>query len=277
MGAGAGHAKPASAPALEIQQLHPLGGPQRLVIAKNAVRIEHPNSGVVVVSRAPFDDVTLMNPKTKRFMNLTIDRAIKKMKGLEIVVFTINEFSEQNWKGPQETVFDGRKALLYTKKTPGKSWCKYWVLKEPKLPPQVLSLIAAYSGGLSGDYGIPLKMQQLVTAADDYNSLDHSKPSTESTPFMTKSVREVTVPDSTFTCPTDYKLADGNSDVMKGTVGFGSFKELVQSPDFLFQSSSKKLQLQKEQKETQPQSKQQPQPQRQPQRQRQPKSKSESK
>lgn len=228
-------------PAIELLQTHAMGGPQRVVFSKDGLRLENPNTGVVILSEAPYTHVLWCNPKKKLFYRIATEKSLHRMNSVKLVLETTSEFSDIPFEPPVETTVMGRPALLYQKHTPKKSWLKYWVLKEPKVQDAVLKQVCNFSGSLPKLGGLPLNWHQYVTKADMFNEVDRdAKPEVHEF-FVTKSVKNITVPHSLFTCPSDYKETKVRNDVMSSSIGYGSFKDLIKSPDFLFQSSSKKL------------------------------------
>lgn len=227
--------------ALEFVQVHAMGGPQRVLFSKDGLRLENQNTGIVIVSEAPFTKVAWCNPKKKLFYRISAEKSMKRMNSLKLVLTATNEFTEIPFEPPKETTLLGRPALMYAKHTPKKSWLKYWVLKEPKVQDMIKKHACNFSGSLPELGGIPLQWHQLVTKADMFNEIDRDQKPEVHDFFVTKSVKELTVPHSVFTCPSDYTETKDRDDVMSSSVGFGSYKDLIESPDFLFQSSSKKL------------------------------------
>lgn len=226
--------------ALEMTQSHVVGGPQKLILSKTAVRIEHPNTGVIVLSHHPFQEVTIFNPKKKCFIRTTTQKAIRRMRGLAILLSATGQLTELKWTGPENTKFHGRSALMYTKTSPQKSWVKYWVLKEPKLSHEMLTLICKYSADMPDGYGIPLRMEEWISVPDRIGRADNDAPPVVTTPFNTKSIQQVTLPITIFEPPKNCTKTSSYTDVMtSGAVN--SLHGMMQSPDFLFQSAAKKL------------------------------------
>lgn len=228
-------------PAIELIQTHAMGGPQRVVFSEDGLRLENPNTGVVIISEAPFTEVAWCNPKKKLYYRIATEKSMHRMNSVKLVLETTSEFSEIPFEPPVATTLLGRSALMYAKHTPKKSWLKYWVLKVPKVKDIVRNQVCNFSGSLPQLNGLPLQWHQFVTKADMFNEIDpDAKPELHEF-FVTKSIKDITVPHSLFTCPSDFKETKERNDVMSSSIGYGSFKDLVKSPDFLFQSSSKKL------------------------------------
>jgi len=212
--------------ALELMQTHTMGGPQRILVSKDGMRLENLNTGVVIISEAPFKEVAWCNPEKKLYYRISANKSVDKIGSLKIVLDTTSEFAEQPWEPPVAATFMGRPALLYAKHTPKKSWCKYLVLKGPKLDDAVLKQICAFSGSMPL-LGIPLKWHQFVTNADMFNEVDRDKVPEINKFFQTKSIKEITVPHSVFTRPSDYTETKKRNDVMASSVGFGTYKDLL--------------------------------------------------
>jgi hypothetical protein len=227
--------------AYELLQEHAIGGPQRILYSKLGLRMESPNTGLVILLPAPFTHAYWTNPKKKLCYRIEINKSMSKMRSLKYVLDTTSEFTELKWEPPADTTFMGYPAQLYAKHTPKKSWCKYWVLKEPHVTPAIVKQVCAFSGTLPELGGLPVQWHQYVQKADMFNEIDdNAKPELRKF-FVTNSIKQLLVPVSTFTCPSDYKFTNDRNEVMSSSVGFGSYKDLLKSPDFLFQSSSKKI------------------------------------
>ncbi len=231
----------ATTTALELIQEHALGGPERILISKRGLRMENLNTGVVILSTAPFTEVYWTNPKKKLFYSMPTSKSTVRMDAVKYVLDTTSEFTEIPWEPPQDTTLMGRPAIVYTKTTPKKSWCKYWVLKEPKVKPDILKIVCSFSGSLPQKAGVPVQWHQYVQKADMINELEDNPQPELRKFFVTKSIKEINVPLSSFVSPSDYQRAKKRNDVMASSVGFGSYRDMLKSPDFLFQSSSKKL------------------------------------
>ncbi|MBX3072757.1 hypothetical protein KF728_12220 [Candidatus Obscuribacterales bacterium] len=226
--------------ALELHQSHNVGGRQKILISKKALRYEHSSSGVIMFSREPFTEVAVYNPKKKQYIKLKMERALDNMKNIEFLLETTGEFTDATFSKPKEVLFCGVESLQYTKRTPNRSWMNYYVLKEKSWPAPMIRMITTHSA-LPYNLGIPLRLKQFVTPRDSIVVGDTDPDGGLMTVFDTTAVKKVKVPDSVFSVPPDAKFTDNNRSVMGNAVGFGSYKDMVNSPDFLFQSSTKKL------------------------------------
>jgi len=234
-------APPAKVPAIELQQIQQVGGAQKLVLAKTAMRYEHPNMGVIFFSRHPFEQVTIYNPTKKIFIEQKMKHVVRNVKGLSFLIETTGEFTDSEWQGPKPEKFLGLDALVYKKTTPNKSWCKFYVMKDKTWPEQMVKMICTHSA-LTESLGIPLRKQQMVTRDDSmFLKGDPRQPREVMNVFDTKSVKNIQVADSFFAPPPGCKRAKENREVVTNAVGFKSYKDMINTPDFLFQSSTKKL------------------------------------
>jgi hypothetical protein len=227
-------------PALELHQIHNMGGPQTIILSKGGIRYEHINSGVILFSKKPFTHVSVYNPNKKMHIVLEMNQAVKNMKGLAFVLETTGEFTDVPFSAPKTVPFSGVDALLYTKKTKNKSWCNYYVLKEKSWPDSLINMVVAHSA-MTYKMGIPLRLRQFVAGADAIAIGGERNEGETMTIFDTTQVKHLSVADSTFSVPQYSKFTTNNRAVMGNAVGFGSYKDMINSPDFFFQSSTKKL------------------------------------
>jgi|AGTN01.2.fsa_nt_gi Regulator of competence-specific genes len=83
----------ASKKVLELVQVHTLGGRQKLYLAKDAIRMEHANSGMVIISRAPFTEILVINPKKKLYTRKDTKKTVEKMLRVQIIASVTNQLS----------------------------------------------------------------------------------------------------------------------------------------------------------------------------------------
>lgn len=227
--------------ALELQQTQHMSGPQKIILSKTAMRYEHPHVGVVFLSSYPFKTVTVYNPRKRLFIDLEIRNAERNMQGLKFLLQTTGEFTDEKWKAPKQEKFLGLDALVYSKTTPKKSWCKYYVLNDKTWPPRLIRMICNHSA-LTESFGIPLRLQQFVTREDAmYSKGEEDEERKVLNVFDTTSAKRVTVADSIFRLPPGSKESINKREVLRDAVGYGSYKDMLNTPDFLFQSSTKRL------------------------------------
>ena len=226
--------------ALELHQTHNVGGSQTILISSKAMRYDHASSGVIMFSREPFTELTVYNPKKKQYIKIKMDRALANMKNIEFLLETTGEFTDAEFSKPKDVKFSGVDALVYTKKTPNKSWMNYYVLKEHSWPAPMIRMITSHSA-MPYNLGIPLRLRQFVTPRDSIVVGDSDQEAKVMDVFNTTVVKKVKVPDTVFSVPTEAKFTDNNRSVMGNAVGFGSYRDMVNTPDFLFQSTTKKL------------------------------------
>lgn len=224
---------------LELVQVHNLGGDQKLYLAKDAVRMEHSNSGTIFLCRAPFSELYILNPVKKLYARKNVETTVKRMQSAQIFASVTDQLSDIEWGPAKESIVSGFKANTYLKRSPANSWRKYSTLQEPAYPRQVIQLICAYGSAMPALTGVPLRIEELIVASERDGKSD-TKPVKEVV-FETESIKEKTLPDSLFTLPPDYKKLDGKAKLLDGTGNFRSYQDMMSSPDFMFQSSKEKL------------------------------------
>lgn len=224
---------------LQLVQVHNLGGAQKLYLAKDAIRMEHSNSGTVFLCRAPFSELYILNPVKKLYSRRNVEKTIKRMESAQIFASVTDQLSDIEWGPAKESIVSGFKAKTYLKRSPANSWRKYWTLQEPAYPRQAIQLICAYGSAMPALTGVPLRIEELIVVSER-DGITDTKPAKEVI-FETKSIKEKAFPDSLFTLPPDFKKATGKNELLEGTGNFKSYQDMMSSPDFMFQSSKEKL------------------------------------
>lgn len=152
-----------------------------------------------------------------------------------------NPLSEEPWSKTEPTKLAGVDTLTYRRENRKGSWCREWVLKQPALPDNAVDLICAFSSALPSLHGVPMQEQLYYSFADSpHESYEKGK----RLPFLmfdTKSSKNVTVADSLFEPPKDYVRPNAKTRAMPETPQVELTKEMFKSPDFLFQTDTRKI------------------------------------
>lgn len=222
---------------LELIQNHNLGGNQKLYLAKDAFRMENANNPIVVISRAPFTDVFLINPRKKMYRRRSTGSAVKSMMRAQMFAVVDDHLSEIDWGPGKDCKISGFNARTYLKKSPTIGWKKYSTLKEPVYPQPAIDFICA-NFGLPSLMGVPLKLEQLIVKSEGAGARKGGAKA--NVIFQTTSIKEKSFPDSFFRLPADFKPGKG-TDLIDGAGNLKSLQDMMATPDFMFQSSKEKL------------------------------------
>lgn len=229
--------------ALELVQMHYTGGRQKLYVTKDAIRLEHENSGVIVISKSPFTECFLINQAKRTCVRRVTSKVVKQLRQTQLLLLANDPMSEEAWSKSEAAKFAGLDTLTYSRSSPKKSWCKVWILKQPSLPDSAVDLICAFSSSFPAMHGAPLRMQQYFSLADspreEYEESGDRKPFFM---FETKSNKMVSVNDSLFEAPKGFARPSAKTnDETKDTAQVKAGKDFMLEPDFMFQSDKHKL------------------------------------
>lgn len=224
-----------------LEQKHYLGGRQKLYLSSSALRLEHVNTGIVMVSRAPFKDIVVLNSAKRNYVTKTTAVALKQMYRKTALLRAGDTLCEEPWEKGVPTTLNENKAILYVRRSPRQSWYKAWVLAEPKIPAPIVQLICELASSIPPTPGVPLKCEQYHSVQDERQDDYETLPRKSTVVFETTSAKTVSVPDSMFETPKSYVCVNGSSKAMPDTAGERYRKAAMKSPDFMFQSSNSVL------------------------------------
>ena len=227
--------------ALVLEQKHYLGGGQKLFLAKDAIRLEHLNSGIVMLSRAPYKDIVVLNSAKHNYVTKTAAHCLKQMYSKTALLRADDVLSEEPWDKAIPTTIGESKALLYVRRTPKQSWYKAWVLQEPKLPDPIIRVMCEIASSIPPMPGVPLKCEQYHSVRDERPDEYETLPRKSTVIFQTTSVKSVSVSDKLFQTPKDFICVNGTNKALPDTARESYRRAAMKSPDFMFQSSRKVL------------------------------------
>lgn len=223
--------------AMVLEQKHYLGGRQKLYLSNNAMRLEHENSGIVMLSHAPFKDIIVLNSAKHNYVTKTVAVALRQMYSKTALLRADDILSEEPWIKAGPTALGTSKALLFVRRSPKQSWYKAWVLPEPKLPAPIVQVICEIASSIPPTPGVPLKCEQYHSLQDERQDDYETLPRKSTVVFETTSVKTVSVPDSLFETPKNFVCVNGTNKALPDTAGQRYRKAAMKSPDFMFQSS----------------------------------------
>ncbi|CAN5310875.1 hypothetical protein BH11CYA1_BH11CYA1_43590 [soil metagenome] len=226
---------------LVLEQKHYLGGRQKLFLSNNSMRLEHENSGIVVLSRAPYKDMVVLNSAKHNYVTKTVALALKQLYRKTALLRADDILSEEPWDKGVPTPLGESKAVLYSRHSPQQSWYKAWVLQEPKMPAPIVQLMCEIASSIPPTPGVPLKCEQYHSLRDERQDDYETLPRKSVVVFQTLSAKTVSVPDSLFETPKNYVCVNGTNKALPDTARERYRKAAMKSPDFMFQSSRKVL------------------------------------
>ncbi len=228
-------------PALVLEQHNYLGAKLKVYLTKTAIRLEHPTTGLVAITRYPFKEVEVINIARRSYVVKSTALAVEQMNRATAFSSATDVLLDEKWSKGESTTLYGLPALVYSRQTSKKSWSRAWVLKEPALPSLTIDLICGFAGSIPAVGGVPLKLQQYLSLedqrADEYETL----PRKAITIFNTTSQKTVSVPESLFQRPKDFLCANGTNNAVPTNADQKTKNAMFASPDFLFQSDKKRL------------------------------------
>lgn len=227
--------------AIVLEQKHYLGGRQKLYLTSSALRLEHVNTGIVMVSHAPFKDIIVLNSAKHNYVTKTVAVALRQMYSKTALLRADDILSEEPWDKGVSTTLGVSKAILYSRHSPKQSWYKAWVLPEPKLPAPIVQVICEIASSIPPTPGVPLKCEQYHSLQDERQDDYETLPRKSTVVFETTSAKTVSVPDSMFETPKNYVCVNGTNKARPDTAGERYRKAAMKSPDFMFQSSKSVL------------------------------------
>ena len=223
--------------AIVLEQKHYLGGRQKLYLSSSALRLEHENTGIVMVSHAPFKDIVVLNSAKRNYVTKTTAVALKQMYRKTALLRAEDLLCEEPWGIGVPTMLGVNKAILYVRRSPKQSWYKAWVLPEPKMPAPIVQLICEISSSIPPTPGVPLKCEQYHSLQDQRQDDYETLPRQSTVVFETTTAKTAIVPDSMFETPKNYLCVNGSNKALPDTVRECYRKAAMKSPDFMFQSS----------------------------------------
>lgn len=227
---------------LVLEQKHCINGRQKLYISKVAVRLEQELQGIVVITRAPFREVEVINPLKHNYVRKNLAASVAGLHQKFMIITASDLLSDAPWEPGEKCKVLNSDAISYVRRTPKKSWYKTWVLEEPKLPKPVVELICALSSNVPFVHGMPLRCTQLLSLEDERPDDYETLPSKATTIFDTISTKLIDAPAGLFSLPADYRCVNGSHEAVPNTSSSRNRNAMMQSPDFLFQSSKKRIQ-----------------------------------
>jgi hypothetical protein len=227
--------------AMVLEQKHYLGGRQKLYLSNNAMRLEHENSGIVMLSHTPFRDIIVLNSAKHNYVTKTVAVALRQMYSKTALLRADDILSEEPWDKGVSTTLGVSKAILYSRRSPKQSWYKAWVLPEPKLPAPIVQVICEIASSIPPTPGVPLKCEQYHSLQDERQDDYETLPRKSTVVFETTSAKTVSVPDSMFETPKNFVCVNGTNKARPDTAGERYRKAAMKSPDFMFQSSKSVL------------------------------------
>lgn len=223
--------------AMLLEQKHYLGGRQKLYLSKNAMRLEHENSGIVMLSHAPYTDIVVLNFAKHNYVTKTTAVALKQMYSKTALLRADDILCEEPWTKDGLTMLGTSKALLYSRRSPKQSWYKAWVLLEPKMPAPIVQVVCEIASSIPPTPGVPLKCEQYHSLQDERQDDYETLPRKSTVVFETTSVKTVSVPDSLFETPQNFVCVNGTDKALPDTARQRYRNAAMKSPDFMFQSS----------------------------------------
>jgi len=229
--------------ALVLHQKHMGNGKQKVIVSKDAVRIEHAMTGIVVLTRHPFTRVHIVNPARRNYVTKPMAKVLEEMARPGILVGEDPILGDIAWSKPQPISLSGVSAACYSRQSPKKSWCKLWTLADPPLPNTVVELISAFSGSLPTTQGAPLKYEMYSSVEDEPLDPYEDPPRKPVLVFETISNKSTMVPDSLFQVPSDYTCVTGTNKARPNTALIRNQRALMKNPDFMFKTDKDRLGL----------------------------------
>lgn len=227
---------------LVLEQKHCINGRQKLYISKTAVRLEQELQGIVVITRAPFKEVEVSNPLKHNYVRKNLAASVTGLSRKSMIITASDPLSDAPWEPGEKSRVLNNDAMSYVRRTPRKSWYKTWVLEQPKLPEPVVELICALTSNIPAVHGVPLRCTQLLSPEDERPDEYETLPRKATTIFDTISTKLIDAPAGLFSLPADYRCVNGSNAAVPNTSSSRNRNAMMQSPDFLFQSSKKRIQ-----------------------------------
>ena len=227
---------------LVLEQKHCINGRQKLYISKVAVRLEQELQGIVVITRAPFKEVEVSNPLKRNYVRKNLATSVAGLQQKSMIITASDPLSDAPWEPGEKCKVLNIDAISYVRRTPKKSCYKTWVLEEPKLPKPVVELICALSSSIPFAHGMPLRCTQLLSLEDERPDEYETLPRKTATIFDTISAKLIDAPAGLFSLPADYRCVNGSNAAVPSTISNRNRNAMMRSPDFLFQSSKKRIQ-----------------------------------
>lgn len=190
--------------AIELSQRHFGTGKQKITVTDKAVRIEHMNTGIVAITRYPFNKVEIINPGRKNYVTKPMSLVLAQMRRPAALVGEEAILDTLTWSEPQPDSTAGIEAVCYTRTSPKKSWGKLWTLKAPTLPDPVAELVSSFSGCLPIAHGLPLRYEMFSSQDDEPADPDETLPRKPIIVFETNSSKVISIQESIFHVPRDF-------------------------------------------------------------------------
>jgi len=216
-------------------------GKQKVIVRKDAVRIEQAITGIVILTRYPFTRVEIVNPAKHNYVSKPISVVLEQMARPGILVSEDPIMGDIAWSKPEAISLAGVNATCYTRKSPKKSWCKLWTLTDPALPNTVVELISAFSGSIPTTKGAPLRYEMYSSLDDEPADPYEETPRKPMLIFETTSNKTTTVPDSLFQTPQEYVCVNGTNKARSNTPLVRNQRALLRNPDFMFKSDKDRI------------------------------------
>lgn len=245
---------------LVLQQMVQPMGERKVLIRKDAIKVINYAQNVGFVAKAPDWRVYTYNEKRQIYVDTTLAKFIKKLKGLRRSMNVLElENPDPHWQKQREVTMDGVRTTLFfndeKEVAPDGSkhdgWRKYWVAYRNTFPRPILRLLAAEYGvpNLGGipihfeTFGTPdsLTFVYLTSRLDGTGRAAKKRPPEKKTLLRTSSVKVTRLDDAALSMPSGMKRVEkGHShEVLMDEKADKAYKDMLKEPDFLFRGGGK--------------------------------------
>jgi len=224
-------------------------GPRRLYVCDKIIRIDCLRENLTIISKKPFDQATCFNNSSRKICDQNASKAIQELRSIGSFMSEVGEV-KLSWNRVGIETVQGVKCVAYkgqvthTQAVPDKGdaadWRKYWVRNDFTVSKAAGDILSAACGAPNIP-GVPQRLEHFGSE-NDFNipfltrSNIDSKKKVLKVIISTKSRRRVSVQDSFFDLPKNYKRKNDFKKVFLGSGGIQSLKDAGKAPGFLFES-----------------------------------------
>lgn len=226
-------------PVLVLEQKHYMTGLQKLFLTPSAVRLDQDINGLSLITRAPFKEIEVINANKRNYLVKKLAFAVPEMAKATQLVTAADPLEDEPWNKGVVTEYAGVKARMFTRTTPKKSVSKIWVLETPAYPRLVTDLISHGSNSLPLMNGMVMRLESLLSIADERADEYETLPRKATVVIKTLSAKTVDMPASIFVHPAGFACVSGTNKALPNTRTSRNREEMMANPDFMFQSGKK--------------------------------------
>lgn len=100
---------------LVLEQKYCINGRQKFYISKTAVRLEQELQGIVVITRAPFREVEMSNPRKHNYLRKNLAASVTGLSQKSMIITASDPLSDAPWEPGEKCKVLNNDAISYVR------------------------------------------------------------------------------------------------------------------------------------------------------------------